>query len=768
MLRGRSDAVGCLGVDRGPLTVLATVVVVLGSSVCGWADVPAGMDRNCDGTVDGADVAQVMSVVFGGTSVCSGEDLDGDGWVTAADVSAAVVGLARASAPNHPPDGTITDPSAPPTVAVGVSVSFSGAGSDPDGDAVDLLWDFGDGSWFLGGSPPAHAYAAEGTFVVSLTAVDAPGLLDPTPSTLVVTVTESGGELERLSVGGPMIATEGDSVAFTATAVFIDGSMLDVSQDADWSANLATFELPSGQGIVPDLASDRRAEVTATWDGGGGARSASRDVLLVDRPENLTGSHAGRIDSYSGTATCISCHENEALDMHQSVHYQWVGDASETTGLTDPIAGKLGGINDFCIYPDINWIGKLTTVGGVDVDGGCAKCHAGLGLKPGPDPTPEQLENIDCLVCHSTSYERTVRTVGDVYRFVPDIDSMDVGVLQSAVDVGRPSSASCLSCHASSGGGDNYKRGDLESAHAAATPSLDVHMASVGSGGAGLECLSCHTASNHRIAGRGVDLRPRELADPVTCEGCHSPSPHDSETLNDHAVRVACESCHIPDFARTAPTDMVRDWSVPGDVSPHSGLFEPNRLMSSHVTPEYRFFNGRTAFYEFGSAAVAGASGNVAMAEPLGDITDPEAKIYPFKHHLAIQAADPATDRLLPLKIGIFFQSNDVDAAIRQGVAAVGWDVPEYEFVETERWMGLFHEVTPAGSALGCSDCHNGGTRLDFDALGYGPNETYDGEPLCRACHGPKTAPFEVVHSKHVDDEQIDCINCHQFSAVGR
>lgn len=59
-------------------------------------------------------------------------------------------------------------------------------------------------------------------------------------------------------------------------------------------------------------------------------------------------------------------------------------------GLKSSEAGKLGGINDFCIYPDINWIGKLTNVDGVQVDGGCAKCHVGLGAKPTAAPTNQE------------------------------------------------------------------------------------------------------------------------------------------------------------------------------------------------------------------------------------------------------------------------------------------------------------------------------------------------------------------------------------------
>ena len=100
------------------------------------------------------------------------------------------------------------------------------------------------------------------------------------------------------------------------------------------------------------------------------------------------------------------------------------------------------------------------------------------------------------------------------------------------------------------------------------------------------------------------------------------------------------------------------------------------------------------------------------------------------------------------------------------GTNAVGWSYSSHEYADTERWMGLFHEVAPAAEALDCSACHGGG-RMDFDALGYTPRETGDGgEPLCESCHGPKTGDFSKIHRKHVDDLGYDCSSCHTFSAV--
>ena len=86
--------------------------------------------------------------------------------------------------------------------------------------------------------------------------------------------------------------------------------------------------------------------------------------------------------------------------MHASAHYQWQGDASESAGLDPTWAGKLGGINDFCIYPDINWIGKLTTVDGKVVDGGCARCHTGLG--PSRRPRRRRRSSRTSTACSAT------------------------------------------------------------------------------------------------------------------------------------------------------------------------------------------------------------------------------------------------------------------------------------------------------------------------------------------------------------------------------
>ena len=91
-------------------------------------------------------------------------------------------------------------------------------------------------------------------------------------------------------------------------------------------------------------------------------------------------SHAGRFAAYEGSKTCNTCHAQESKEVHGSLHYQWQAPAPHVPGLTT--GGKLGAINDFCGYPDINWLSILTNLDGQPTDGGCATCHAGMGARP--------------------------------------------------------------------------------------------------------------------------------------------------------------------------------------------------------------------------------------------------------------------------------------------------------------------------------------------------------------------------------------------------
>ena len=92
---------------------------------------------------------------------------------------------------------------------------------------------------------------------------------------------------------------------------------------------------------------------------------------------------------------------------------------------------------------------------------------------------------------------------------------------------------------------------------------------------------------------------------------------------------------------------------------------------------------------------------------PLGSIQDPDATIYPVKHHTAVQPFDRSTNAISPLKLRMLFQTGDPDAASRAGATALGGPLDQGDdFIGTERFMGIYHEVGPAEDGLGCHECH--------------------------------------------------------------
>ena len=448
-----------------------------------------------------------------------------------------------------------------------------------------------------------------------------------------------------------------------------------------------------------------------------------------------TVSHAGTQFEYFNGSTCATCHATQANDALHSNHYQW--------------AGKLGSINDFCEYPDINFIGRLVNLDQKSVSGGCATCHVGMGKKP-TDPTAG-VENVDCLMCHSASYTRdVVKNSAGKYVFAPNPGSLTVE---------KPNRADCLRCHAYSGGGDNNKRGDMSSTLVNPPASLDVHM------GSGMLCTDCHATQNHQIAGRGVDLVIRENTPMKPCSDCHTSAPHTITKLNQHTAKVACQSCHIPSFGRSVSTDMLRDYRT---AEPNAKrLYEPTITRGANVTPAYGFWNGQSTFYQFLQPAVVGQ----VMAQPQGGINDSASKLYAFKVHQALLPHDPVSGVILPVKSGILFQTGNVNNAILQAAAELNLSLPNgYDFISVSRYQGIFHEMPPAVQALQCDDCHTG-SRVPFDTLGYTPKTTNsnNGKPLCQSCHSLKTGWtasefFIKLHEKHVDDKQVQCSVCHNFS----
>jgi len=434
--------------------------------------------------------------------------------------------------------------------------------------------------------------------------------------------------------------------------------------------------------------------------------------------------HREYFEDYKGTSTCLECHEEEATAFFHSQHYQWRGDSSDIVNSEGQRLGKLNTINDFCTNLAANWIGEVRNEASDPISHGCSKCHAGKGKLPAEEISAEQLENIDCLICHASGYRRNLYADGEggwewkpvLWRNQEDLNSVSKRIVM-------PERKMCLHCHSGAGGGPNFKRGDIEYELADCEPEFDVHMASAGND---MQCLDCHAGSDHRVRGRGTDLSGTDLPDDRLSCGtgeCHGAEPHKSKFINKHTTRIACVTCHVPSFAKSDPTDMVRDWSTPfyhEDKDKYSATI----TMAGDVTPVYAWYNGKTSAQLMGEPVARLADGSVGTMMPQGDRDDPDAKIHPFKLHKAKLPLIKGREWLSPIAVEEFFADGDIDKGVREGArAAYGLEDIEYEWVDTICYMGVFHEVQPAAAALRCKACHGKDSRLDWKALGY------DGDP---------------------------------------
>lgn len=468
------------------------------------------------------------------------------------------------------------------------------------------------------------------------------------------------------------------------------------------------------------------------------------------------------INAWNGTATCLQCHMTEAKEVFSSVHYQWLGQTPYMTNGPET-QGKLDvGVNSYCINTTGNW-------------NGCGNCHVGLGARPETTESYAQLLNIDCLVCHQEEYKR--KKVEGV--FVPDVENMTITMVQAAKTVHKPSRSTCLPCHAKGGGGDNFKRGDMALAHTTTNDrDFDVHMATTGGD---LSCQKCHETQQHRMAGKGSDLRPTDLDIIMSCTDCHdlkdTPNGHDNnQTIGNHVARVACQSCHIGTYARNAAdtaateeTEIHRDW-----LDPHltaSGAIHPTPTMAGDLVPKYKWWNGQSSSYLlFDKVTTDPITGKIPTSRPIGAVGSEGSKLYPFKYKTALQPLAIATNDLIALDTSVYFPTGDPVAATISGLENMGYSsTASYDWVETDTYQLITHEVTPSSEALDCNACHQNTQRMDLQGeLGYDLKAA--DTVVCTQCHGMENSEksYTWMHNKHVEDKEYDCSWCHTFSRPER
>lgn len=598
------------------------------------------------------------------------------------------------------------------------------------------------------------ALAATGAFAATLTVQTGTNRLNYAPSKIVTVRANAQNGLTRITSGSIKSAV----LTFKNPSGASVLSSVSMSKDSYTGLCFYSYTLPSS---APKGVWTATVTITDT-SGNSGSSSATFNVQL-SVPD-----HATKFSVYEGTKTCLGCHSTQGNDMFASVHYQWTGDNSKAIELkaAGSKASKMGGINNFCIQPDMNWLTVFNKVDGTKGPGGCAVCHAGLGKKPSATVSTEQLENIDCLICHAPNYSRkVVQNADGTFSLVP-ADGVDV--LKAAQSVTRPTRDMCMRCHQNSGGGNNFKRGDIESTLISCTKSYDVHM---GTDGQNFACQECHRTEKHRMAGRGIDMRALDSTRVLDCETCHTQMPHRSTSagyadLNRHTDKVGCTVCHVPTFAKSIATDMHRNWAVM-ELDTAKQLYDPEMVKATNVMPKYGWSNGNTHFYLFKAPVALDSRGVQKIVWPDGGFIDSSSsmsKLLAFKVHEGSQPMEDTTKVLLPLRNKIAFETADVNLAISEGAKAYGMTYNSHSFVPTEQYMGIYHGVGPKSTALSCSTggCHpqltSGANRMSFTELGYARRGTTS--QLCDVCHSAKSAmSFSDVHSKHRNKK--NCASCH-------
>jgi octaheme c-type cytochrome (tetrathionate reductase family) len=405
------------------------------------------------------------------------------------------------------------------------------------------------------------------------------------------------------------------------------------------------------------------------------------------------------------TRTCLACHPDAANDVMMTSHWTWESKEFDVPWRDEPVTiGKANQINNFCISAQGN-------------QKRCMTCHIGYDWQETDEFSQaydfNKQENVDCLVCHAQSgYAKG--EYGNPAEFVD--------LLAAAKSVGYPTRENCGSCHFNGGGGNNVKHGDLSEQLYHPSPEMDVHM-----GGNNFQCTDCHTTENHQIKGRLLtDNYTINKDEQPACTDCHVETPHNDQRLNSHAVSVACQACHIPYMATKDPTKTIWDWSTSG-LEQEEDHFTYLKIKGdfqyeSNLLPVYLWYNGNND-YRYLLGDPINPDGPTMMNLPSGSIRDKNAKIYPFKLHVAIQPYDTGYNYLLaPITAGpdgywTNFDWNDAFtlAEERMGLPYSGG----YGFTETWMYWPTTHLVQPAQYALQCSDCHGESGRLDWGALGY-------------------------------------------------
>ncbi len=219
---------------------------------------------------------------------------------------------------NRPPNGVITAPAGNVTMAAGQSVVFAGSVSDPDGDEVTVVWEFGDGSTSSALNPGSHTYANPGSYTVTFTATDSHGLADPTPDTRTITVTAANRPPNGVitAPAGNVTITAGQSVTFAGSVSDPDGD--EVTVVWEFGDGVSSTQLNPGPHAYL-AAGTYTVTFTATDSHGLADPTPDTRTITVNPASTAT---LSRVQDEIFDRFCISCHPpNAGLNLEPGNSY---------------------------------------------------------------------------------------------------------------------------------------------------------------------------------------------------------------------------------------------------------------------------------------------------------------------------------------------------------------------------------------------------------------------------------------------------------------
>ena len=425
------------------------------------------------------------------------------------------------------------------------------------------------------------------------------------------------------------------------------------------------------------------------------------------------------------TAACLECHKEAAEQVIHTSHWKLKSEPVLLAERDEPVTvGMDNSFNNICIGFQGDW-------------SSCTSCHSGFGWED-EDFDLTDTANVDCLVCH----ERT----GTYKKSNKGLPTETINLTEVAQSVSTPGTENCSGCHYRGSAGIAITHGDWSEQLTFASEDLDVHT-----GEHKLLCVDCHGLSDQQTGKRSMttaltpDTQEQEqeqeqdnlvldsLADrsQLACTNCHNDTLHQDERLNQHTASVACQTCHIP---AVEPSKTTWTWSETEESMAEEALSTEDKseegesaenvkttgsfTADKNLIPEYHWYNGTSTRYILGDE-IEDPKKPTFIEHPVGNISDPQAKIWPFKVHVANQPFDTFMNTLLIPELSGEGET-DWLRALELGAERNEQEFSgEYAFTKTYMYWPATHMVAPKERALQCRDCHSDNGRMSWEVLGY-------------------------------------------------